>query len=110
MKGTIVNNRGSVCRSQLGQFGEHGIKGDLGIRVRPDALNGLNDSLSSADDAVQRPGRCQCLKPLLAVSVEQRHLPAGYSLRAQVADAIAAHCGEPRLDLVAAGPERPPSA
>jgi fatty-acyl-CoA synthase len=27
-------------------------------------------------------------------------------LRDQVADAIAAHCGEPRLELVAAGPER----
>ena len=27
-------------------------------------------------------------------------------LRDRVADAIAAHCGEPRLDLVAAGPER----
>jgi hypothetical protein len=30
-------------------------------------------------------------------------------LRARVADAIAAHCGEPRLDLVAAGPARPAS-
>lgn len=28
------------------------------------------------------------------------------ALRNRVADAIAAHCGEPRLDLVAAGPER----
>jgi 1-acyl-sn-glycerol-3-phosphate acyltransferase len=29
------------------------------------------------------------------------------ALRDRVADAIAAHCGEPRLDLVAGGPERP---
>ena len=28
-------------------------------------------------------------------------------LRDRVADAIAAHCGEPRLDLVSGGPERP---
>ena len=32
------------------------------------------------------------------------------SLRDRVAEAIAAHCGEPRLDLVAAGPERPAPA
>jgi 1-acyl-sn-glycerol-3-phosphate acyltransferase len=29
------------------------------------------------------------------------------ALRARVADAIAAECGEPRLDLVAAGPRAP---
>jgi hypothetical protein len=29
------------------------------------------------------------------------------TLRARVADAIAAECGEPRLDLVAAGPVPP---
>jgi 1-acyl-sn-glycerol-3-phosphate acyltransferase len=34
---------------------------------------------------------------------------AAIRLRDQVADAIAAHCGEPRLDLVAGGPERPPA-
>jgi 1-acyl-sn-glycerol-3-phosphate acyltransferase len=32
------------------------------------------------------------------------------ALRDGVAQAIAAHCGEPRLDLVAAGPERPTEA
>jgi hypothetical protein len=32
------------------------------------------------------------------------------SLRDRVAEAIATHCGEPRLDLVAGGPERPGSA
>jgi 1-acyl-sn-glycerol-3-phosphate acyltransferase len=31
-------------------------------------------------------------------------------LRDRVADTIAEHCGEPRLDLVAAGPERPASS
>jgi hypothetical protein len=31
-------------------------------------------------------------------------------LRDRVADAIAADCGEPRLDLVAGGPERPCAA
>ena len=28
------------------------------------------------------------------------------ALRDQVAEAIAAHCGEPRLDMVAGGPDR----
>ena len=32
---------------------------------------------------------------------------ASWRSRDRVADAIAAECGEPRLDLVAAGPERP---
>jgi hypothetical protein len=32
------------------------------------------------------------------------------ALRDRVAEAIAAQCGEPRLDLVAAGPERPAGA
>jgi hypothetical protein len=32
------------------------------------------------------------------------------ALRACVMDRIAEHCGEPRLDLVAAGPVRPPAA
>jgi 1-acyl-sn-glycerol-3-phosphate acyltransferase len=41
-----------------------------------------------------------------AVQPEGEGWRAVVSLRDRVADAIAAHCGEPRLDLVAAGPPR----
>jgi 1-acyl-sn-glycerol-3-phosphate acyltransferase len=41
------------------------------------------------------------------VSAEGEGWRAVVALRDRVADAIAARCGEPRLDLVAAGPERP---
>jgi fatty-acyl-CoA synthase len=37
-------------------------------------------------------------------------MPALVALRDRVADAIAAECGEPRLDIVAAGPVREPGA
>jgi fatty-acyl-CoA synthase len=52
-------------------------------------------------------------RPGLPLGGRARSLPEGTDmaslvrLRGRVADAIAAHCGEPRLDLVAAGPERP---
>jgi 1-acyl-sn-glycerol-3-phosphate acyltransferase len=41
------------------------------------------------------------------VTAEGEGWRAVVALRDRVADAIAAHCGEPRLDLAAGGPERP---
>jgi hypothetical protein len=42
-----------------------------------------------------------------AVAPEGEGLAAVVALRERVAQAIADHCGEPRLDLVAGGPLRP---
>jgi len=75
-----------------------------GAPVVPLALRGTRQVLRG-DWGLPRPGR-------IALWVGEPILPAGddmaalVRLRARVADAIAAHCGEPRLDLVAAGPER----
>jgi hypothetical protein len=61
------------------------------------------------DSLGPRPGR-------IALWVGDAIRPAGtemaalVALRDRVMERIAEHCGEPRLDLVAAGPERPPSA
>ncbi|MGH7672747.1 MAG: hypothetical protein ACREMC_07595, partial [Gemmatimonadales bacterium] len=41
-----------------------------------------------------------------AIAARSKAWPAAVELRDRAAEAIAAHCGEPRLDLVAGGPER----
>jgi 1-acyl-sn-glycerol-3-phosphate acyltransferase len=76
--------------------------------VVPLALSGTRHVLRG-DLGLPRPGR-------IALWVGDPVRPAGtemaalVALRAFVMDRIAEHCGEPRLDLVAAGPVRPPAA
>jgi fatty-acyl-CoA synthase len=77
---------------------------ETGVRVIPLALRGtrwpLRDGLS-----LPRPGRVDLWigAPLEPSGEGWR---AVVDLRDRAADAIAAHCGEPRLDLVAGGPPR----
>ena len=77
---------------------------DTGVSVVPLALRGTRQVLR-AGRMVPRPGP-------VALWVGAPLAPAGdgwrsvVALRDRVADAVAAHCGEPRLDLVAAGPVR----
>jgi 1-acyl-sn-glycerol-3-phosphate acyltransferase len=79
-----------------------------GRPVVPVALRGTRRVLRG-DQWLPHPGPVH-------VSVAQPVAPAGgdwaavLRLRDEVANAIAERCGEPRLDLVAAGPERPPTA
>jgi 1-acyl-sn-glycerol-3-phosphate acyltransferase len=79
-----------------------------GAPVVPLALRGtrhvLRDNLG-----LPRPGPIALWvgEPLRPAGTEMTALVA---LRAEAMDRIAAHCGEPRLDLVAAGPARPASA
>jgi 1-acyl-sn-glycerol-3-phosphate acyltransferase len=75
-----------------------------GVPVVPLALQGTRRVLRG-DWTLPRPGRIGLWigEPLPASGTEMALL---VRLRDQVADAIAEHCGEPRLDLVAAGPER----
>jgi fatty-acyl-CoA synthase len=76
-----------------------------GAPVVPLALRGTRHVMRG-DWGLPRPRR-------ISLWVGEPVFPAGTDmaalvhLRGQVADSIAAHCGEPRLDLVAAGPERP---
>jgi 1-acyl-sn-glycerol-3-phosphate acyltransferase len=76
--------------------------------VVPLALRGTRHVMRG-DWGLPRPGRIS-LWVGEPVAPDGTDMAALVRLRARVADAIAAHCGEPRLDLVAAGPERPPSA
>jgi 1-acyl-sn-glycerol-3-phosphate acyltransferase len=75
--------------------------------VVPLALRGGRHVLRG-DWGLPRPGRISLWvgEPIAPLGTDMAAL---VRLRARVADAIAAHCGEPRLDLVAAGPARPPS-
>jgi 1-acyl-sn-glycerol-3-phosphate acyltransferase len=77
---------------------------DTGAPVVPLALRGTRQLLRG-DDWLPRPGPLRLFlgAPLSAGGAD---LQALLHLRDQVADVIAAHCGEPRLDLVAAGVER----
>ena len=61
------------------------------------------------DLGLPRPGRISLWvgEPIRPAGTDMAALVA---LRAEVMDRIAAQCGEPRLDLVAAGPARPASA
>ncbi len=76
-----------------------------GAPVVPIALRGTR-RVMRGDWSLPRPGR-------IALWIGDPIAPEGTGmaelvrLRARVADEIASHCGEPRLDLVAAGPERP---
>jgi 1-acyl-sn-glycerol-3-phosphate acyltransferase len=77
---------------------------DTGVCVVPLALRGTRHVLR-AGRRVPRPGP-------VSLWIGTPVFPAGegwrsvVALRDRVADAVAAHCGEPRLDLVAAGPIR----
>jgi len=75
-----------------------------GAPVLPLALRGTRRALRG-ESRLPRPGRIS-LWIGDPVAPEGREMPALVALRARVADAIAAECDEPRLDLVAAGPER----
>jgi fatty-acyl-CoA synthase len=77
---------------------------DAGARVVPVALRGTRQVLR-ANEWLPRPGpiRVVIAEP---ASPSGADLPSLVRLRDTVAEAIAARCGEPRLDLVAAGPER----
>jgi 1-acyl-sn-glycerol-3-phosphate acyltransferase len=78
---------------------------DAGVPVVPLAIRGTR-SVLRGDWALPRPGRVRLWagEPLRAQGAD---IAALVALRDRVADAIAAECGEPRLDVVAAGPLRP---
>jgi 1-acyl-sn-glycerol-3-phosphate acyltransferase len=73
-----------------------------GAPVVPLALRGTRHVMRG-DWSWPRPGRI-ALWVGEPIAPEGTDMAALVRLRARVADAIAAHCGEPRLDLVAAGP------
>jgi fatty-acyl-CoA synthase len=73
--------------------------------VVPLALRGTR-RVMRGDWGLPHPGRVS-LWVGEPIPPEGTDMAALVRLRARVADAVAAHCGEPRLDLVAAGPERP---
>jgi 1-acyl-sn-glycerol-3-phosphate acyltransferase len=78
---------------------------ETGTPVVPLALRGTRRVLRDGE-WLPRPHRIelQILPPLRADGGEWREVIA---LRDRVAAAVAEHCGEPRLDLVAGGPPRP---
>jgi 1-acyl-sn-glycerol-3-phosphate acyltransferase len=78
---------------------------DAGAPIVPVALRGTRRLLPDPA-VVPRPTRLHLWigEPIAPTGGDWRDL---VSLRDRTADAIAAHCGEPRLELVAAGPERP---
>jgi 1-acyl-sn-glycerol-3-phosphate acyltransferase len=78
-----------------------------GALVVPLALRGTR-RVMRGDWGLPRPGRI-ALWVGEPIAPEGTDMAALVRLRARVADAIADHCGEPRLDLVAAGPVRPAS-
>jgi len=77
---------------------------ETGTPIVPLALRGTRQVLR-AGEALPRPGRIHLWvsDPILPEGDGWRDIVA---LRDRVAAAIAPHTGEPRLDLVAAGPER----
>ena len=74
------------------------------VPIVPLALRGTRPVLRG-DPRLPRPGRIS-LWVGEPIAPQGSEMPALVALRARVADAIAAECGEPRLDLVAAGPAR----
>ena len=77
---------------------------DAGAAVVPMALRGTRQLLRG-DEKLPHPGPLH-LEVADGVSGEGEDLHALIRLRDRVADAIAARCGEPRLDMVAAGVDR----
>jgi len=77
-----------------------------GVSVVPLALRGTRQ-VQRGDEWLPRPGPIH-LWVGEPVAPEGTDWAAMVRLRDRVAEAIAERCGEPRLDLVAAGPERPP--
>jgi 1-acyl-sn-glycerol-3-phosphate acyltransferase len=100
-EGTFVAATG-LRPFRLGAFAAAAV---AGVPVVPLALRGTR-RVMRGDWGLPRPGRISLWvgEPDLPESTDMAAL---VRLRDRVADAIAAHCGEPRLDLVAAGPERP---
>jgi hypothetical protein len=80
----------------------------VAMSLRPPAPRGTR-RVMRGDWGLPRPGRVS-LHVGEPVAPEGTDMVSLVRLRDRVADAIAADCGEPRLDLVAAGPERPASA
>jgi 1-acyl-sn-glycerol-3-phosphate acyltransferase len=80
---------------------------EAGVPVVPMALLGTRQVLRG-DSPRPHPGRVRLWigPPVMPGGTDWNAVVA---FRDRVAEVIAAHCGEPRLDLVAAGPERPPS-
>ena len=79
---------------------------EAGVAVVPLALRGTRQILRG-DDRLPRPGPIH-LSLGEPVAAEGRDLRALIRHRDRVAESIALRCGEPRLDLVAAGVERRP--
>jgi 1-acyl-sn-glycerol-3-phosphate acyltransferase len=75
------------------------------VPVVPLALRGTR-RVMRGDWTVPRPGPIS-LRVGEPIVPEGADMAAVLRLRGRVADAIAAECGEPRLDLVAAGPDPP---
>ncbi len=80
----------------------------VGVPVVPLALAGTRQVMRG-DWKLPRPGRIR-LAVGHAQTSEGIALPAQLALRDHVRDAIAAECGEPRLDLLAAGPASAPAS
>ena len=76
--------------------------------IVPMAIQGTRQVLRG-DNAIPRPGRVS-LWIGAPIAPDGEGWRAIVSLRDRVAEAIAEHSGEPRLDLVAGGPERPEPA
>jgi 1-acyl-sn-glycerol-3-phosphate acyltransferase len=80
---------------------------EAGVPVLPLALRGTRRALRG-DSWLPRPGPIH-LWIGAPVRPQGKQWADVVALRDAVAEVIAEHCGEPRLDLVAAGPVRPPS-
>jgi 1-acyl-sn-glycerol-3-phosphate acyltransferase len=78
---------------------------ETGAPIVPMALTGTRRVLRDGA-ALPRPGPIR-LWIGAPITAEGSDWKAIVTLRDRVAEAIAAHCGEPRLDIVAAGPARP---
>jgi 1-acyl-sn-glycerol-3-phosphate acyltransferase len=77
---------------------------ETGTPVVPVALRGTR-AILRGEDRLPRPGRVH-LWVGAPIAPEGEGWRAVVALRDRVAEAIAVHTGEPRLDLVAGGPER----
>ena len=78
---------------------------ETGTPIVPVALTGTRRALRDGQ-ILPRASRIH-LWVGAPIRAEGEGFKAIVALRDRVAEAIAGHCGEPRLDLVAAGPERP---